>query len=62
MDQRISIRQLEVFRAVMEWVAADRLDFGVAFEIEGHSQVAIEPLITVPLVCHMPTDSELAAR
>ena len=49
-------------RQILEWVAADRLDFGVAFEIDGYSQVAIEPLITVPLVCYMPADSELAKQ
>jgi len=49
-------------RQILEWVAADRLDFAVAFAFRGYPQLKIEELMRIPLVCLFPKESDLAAK
>jgi len=49
-------------RQILEWVAADRLDFGVVLAVQGYPQVEVEELLRIPLVCLFPKESGLEDR
>ncbi|MDE0111559.1 MAG: LysR substrate-binding domain-containing protein [Albidovulum sp.] len=49
-------------RQILEWVAADRLDFGINFDVRRYPNVATEELMRIPLVCLFPKESGLSQK
>jgi DNA-binding transcriptional LysR family regulator len=49
-------------RQILEWVAADRLDFGIIFNVWQYPQVQIEALLHIPMVCLFPAESDLSSK
>jgi DNA-binding transcriptional LysR family regulator len=49
-------------RQILEWVAADRLDFGIVLAAQQYTRVKIETLLSIPIVCVFPKESGLGEK
>lgn len=49
-------------RQILEWVAADRLDFGVVLAAHDYPQVKVEELLRIPIVCIFPKECGFEAK
>lgn len=49
-------------RQILEWVAADRLDFGIVLAAHDYPQVRIEELLRIPIVCLFPKETGLESK
>lgn len=49
-------------RQLLEWTAADRLDFCIVHSIGRYPKLSINKILRLPIVCLFPADSELAAK